>query len=242
MTETVRKWKRGDVHPETGLVFKQYDYRRGCREVWIAASTFAAYMKAEQKPRDQSTQTWRRGDMNPDTGLVFLKYRGSRESWGTVEKLKEENARGLKYFAANRERYRQNSARWTRANPHKVSAKSKRWRIRHQNCPLFILKKSVRDRLYRVVNQAGYRRSSRSAQIIGCDWAFLRSYIEARFLPGMTWANHGEWHLDHVVPLASARTKRDVIRLSHYTNLRPLWAKDNLAKGDSMPTQQTLPL
>jgi hypothetical protein len=56
----------------------------------------------------------------------------------------------------------------------------------------------------------------------------------------MSWANRGKWHVDHIVPLASAKTIDGIIRLNHYTNLRPLWASDNLKKGTQMP--QMLPI
>jgi hypothetical protein len=51
----------------------------------------------------------------------------------------------------------------------------------------------------------------------------------------MTWENRGEWHVDHIIPFASAKTEEDIVRLAHYTNLQPLWAKENLEKGDKMP-------
>jgi len=47
----------------------------------------------------------------------------------------------------------------------------------------------------------------------------------------MTLDNQGKWHLDHIIPLATTKTEKDVIRLNHYTNFQPLWAKDNLSKG-----------
>ncbi len=46
----------------------------------------------------------------------------------------------------------------------------------------------------------------------------------------MSWNNRSEWHIDHKIPLASAKTKEDVIRLGHYTNLVPLWSVDNLKR------------
>jgi hypothetical protein len=51
----------------------------------------------------------------------------------------------------------------------------------------------------------------------------------------MTWSNMGEWHIDHIKPLATAKTEKDVYELNHYTNLQPLWAKDNLSKGAKTP-------
>lgn len=47
----------------------------------------------------------------------------------------------------------------------------------------------------------------------------------------MTLENHGEWHFDHIIPLASAKTEEELIKLNHYTNFQPLWAEDNLKKG-----------
>ena len=57
--------------------------------------------------------------------------------------------------------------------------------------------------------------------------------MESQFTDGMTWDNWGKygWHVDHKVPLSSAKTPDELIKLCHYTNLQPLWAKDNLSKG-----------
>ena len=69
---------------------------------------------------------------------------------------------------------------------------------------------------------------------LGCSVSELISYLESRFLPGMTWDNYGEWHIDHIQPLANFDLT-DIKQLKvvcHYSNLQPLWAKDNLIKGN----------
>lgn len=77
------------------------------------------------------------------------------------------------------------------------------------------------------------------SRIIGCDWTTFKQHIESKFYPNpttgepMTWDNYGKngWHIDHIVPLCSAQSVEDLIRLSHYTNLQPLWAQDNIKKS-----------
>jgi hypothetical protein len=72
--------------------------------------------------------------------------------------------------------------------------------------------------------------------IIGCTPSFLKEYIENQFKDGMSWDNYGfyGWHIDHIIPLSSAKTEEDLYKLSHYTNLQPLWMIDNFIKGNSL--------
>lgn len=67
--------------------------------------------------------------------------------------------------------------------------------------------------------------------LLGCSVEFLKQHLEKQFKNGMSWENHGKWHIDHIIPLASAKTQEKIEYLCHYTNLQPLWAKDNQSKG-----------
>jgi len=71
--------------------------------------------------------------------------------------------------------------------------------------------------------------------LLGCDINFLRAYLESKFTEKMTWENHGlkGWHIDHIIPCAYFDMGNLIQRgkCFHYTNLQPLWAKDNLSKG-----------
>jgi hypothetical protein len=75
--------------------------------------------------------------------------------------------------------------------------------------------------------------SSNVLRLLGCSVEVLKVHLAAQFLPGMTWENYGDWHIDHIRPCASFDlTQPDQQRACfNYTNLQPLWAKDNLSKG-----------
>ena len=72
--------------------------------------------------------------------------------------------------------------------------------------------------------------------MIGCSPEFLKKYLENKFKPGMSWTNHSirGWHIDHIIPLASAKNQEDIAKLTYYTNLQPLWSKENLSKRDKL--------
>ncbi len=81
------------------------------------------------------------------------------------------------------------------------------------------------------LKQHGYNKTTKTFEMIGCTPAELKDHIEKQFTPGMSWEVKREIHIDHIIPLASATCEEDVIKLCHYTNLQPLWARDNLVKG-----------
>lgn len=100
--------------------------------------------------------------------------------------------------------------------------------------PVFKLKYVVRNRLNAFLKNSGLKKKYKMSQYLGCSPAYLKTYLENKFKPGMSWNNHGDWHIDHIVPLASAQTEDDIYKLCHYTNLQPLWAYDNRSKGDKI--------
>ena len=74
-------------------------------------------------------------------------------------------------------------------------------------------------------------KKKKTFEMIGCTPDELRNHLSKQFIDGMSWDNYGEWHIDHILPLVSAKDEEEVVKLCHYSNLQPLWAKDNLIKG-----------
>jgi hypothetical protein len=68
---------------------------------------------------------------------------------------------------------------------------------------------------------------------LGCSIPELRLYLESKFQSGMSWDNYGEWHIDHVKPLAKfdLTDRAQLLEACRYTNLQPLWAEDNRKKA-----------
>ena len=70
-------------------------------------------------------------------------------------------------------------------------------------------------------------------EYLGCTIAEFKSHIEKQFKEGMSWNNHGEWHIDHIIPLKYENPSlEEVILRLHWENTQPMWATDNIAKGN----------
>lgn len=105
---------------------------------------------------------------------------------------------------------------------------------RVKNDPVFALLVRATASINNHLRKGGYSKRTRSHEILGCDWESFKAHIERQFLHGMSWDNRGEWELDHIVPMATAKTEADVIALNHHTNLRPLWREMNRKKSDTV--------
>lgn len=100
----------------------------------------------------------------------------------------------------------------------------------------FIVRESMSDMVKRVVKLTGNKKKLKTCEYLGYTVHQLKSHLESLFEPGMTWSNHGEWHIDHIVPVSwwLKNGVTDPSMVNALINLQPLWAKDNLAKSDKI--------
>jgi len=114
---------------------------------------------------------------------------------------------------------------------YKASRKAYRQTIRRK------LAANMRHRLRDALN--GNFKSGSAVRDLGCTVPELKTYLESLFLPGMTWDNWTAdgWHIDHIKPLASfdLANSDQLKEACHFSNLQPLWAKENLSKGAILP-------
>lgn len=91
------------------------------------------------------------------------------------------------------------------------------------------------NRIKKNIQQA-YRRGnepqSATRLILGCSMQEFMNHIESKFKEGMSKSNYGLWELDHIIPISSATSEDDVIRLCHYSNYQPLWRNENKKKSN----------
>lgn len=95
----------------------------------------------------------------------------------------------------------------------------------------FRLRSALRGRMGSAIRTGA--KAGSAVRDLGCSIEEFRVYIAAKFRDGMSWDNYGEWHLDHIRPLVSfdLSDREQFLRAAHYTNMQPLWAHENRAKG-----------
>lgn len=233
MSEVARKWKRGDVHPETGLVFKQYEKSR---EIWVKAESLARYYERRLQYRNENKEK-----INQQKRALYQQAPDDHKKRGQVwrqKNIEKCRAIGRAKYQANRQAYIEKAREYCKANPEWRRKFVREWSALKRSNPLHRLIHNHRNRVQAVISRCGLKKTLRTIQYVGCDWPTLKAHLEAKFQPGMTWENYGEWHVDHVVPLASGSTPGELLLLFHFSNLQPLWAKENLSKGAQIPYLQ----
>jgi len=111
-------------------------------------------------------------------------------------------------------------------------------KYRRATDPLYKLKGNLRCRTTQAFRYKNYKKGTKTEELLGVSWEGAKKHIERQFTKGMTWENHGDWHIDHIYPLSKAKTESELIKLCHYTNLQPLWASENISKGDNIIEHQ----
>lgn len=105
---------------------------------------------------------------------------------------------------------------------------------RRKKDPIFSLINNMRSRLYKYLTKMDITKKNKTFEIVGCEPNELKMYLEKQFVVGISWENRNEWHIDHIIPLSSAKTEDELYKLCHYTNLQPLWVVENIQKSNKI--------
>ena len=209
------------------------------------AAYFAKYRKENKEARNAYDAKYRAKNKE-----YFAKYREeNKEALNAyAAKYREENKEARNaYDAKYREENKEYYAKWREENKaaikayyvenkRAINARTAKWRAaRLKIDPIFKTARLLRNRTWAILKNKKFSRSQSSSEYLGCSFEQLKTHLEAQFQPGMTWENQGQWHIDHIIPLASAKTIEEVYALCHYSNLQPLWAAENISKGAKVP-------
>ena len=176
------------------------------------------------------------------------------------EKLKQKrlinkdkiNEYQVKWRLANKDKIQLQNAQYREENKTTCLALQAEWRATHREQIRqyhinyfqkvrkhdlnFKLRNNLRIRLYKALKND--QKVGSAVSDLGCTIEELKKYLESQFKPGMTWENWSRygWHIDHVVPLVhfDLTDPKQFKKACNYTNLQPLWAQDNLSKGDKL--------
>lgn len=143
------------------------------------------------------------------------------------------NSRALKWRNADPDRSRQIWHRWKAKDPDRVRALVRQSSRRRYENPSSKLRTLISNAVY--VSLKGITKSRPTFTLLGYTRAQLMSHLQRQFIRGMSWKNYGDWHVDHIIPMAAFKIVScecpEFKAAWALANLRPLWAEDNLAKS-----------
>jgi 5-methylcytosine-specific restriction endonuclease McrA len=185
-----------------------------------AAAKYSAMPEDQRKARNQ--KLWHNRMASPEQAA---KYKEKARKWRESNK------------AARRDYDR----KWKEQNPERYKELTSRARKKRSAKPEVRIVSNFRKRLREIMSDARNGGKQSTLKLIGCSSSELAAHLESQFKRGMTWGNYGtHWHVDHIIPCAAFdHTKPEQVRQCwHFTNLRPLEAKVNLAKGAKIQAPQ----
>ena len=185
----------------------------------------------------ETTAKHKMGDVRDD-GMVFIEYKWNRknpEYWSTPDQyakiLEKAKLKRSAWVKANKDKDKELQKSYKTKNKDKIN---KYFRDRRKTDPIFKSKQDVRIFIGTSFRRRKFSKKNKTENILGCTYQEFFTHIESQFVNGMSWDNRSKWEIDHIIPLATAKTEEEILRLNHYTNLRPLWTSDNRKKGSKI--------
>ena len=207
----------------------------------------SAKKKAYRNVNKEKVRLQRKSSYEKNKEKINVYYKSWYESNIEQRKFYEKS-----YYLTNKSKRMSCGKKWRKNNEDKVKEYNKKYREENKNKlkiyrnsyvkkrtnddVQFKLSRNLRNRLNNALKNN--QKVGSAVNDLGCTIEELKQYLESKFQPGMTWDNWNKngWHIDHIKPLASfdLTDRKQLLEVCHYTNLQPLWAKDNIIKGDNI--------
>jgi len=142
------------------------------------------------------------------------------------------------WYQENKENHNNYMKEWYQKNKQRLNAKHK---LRRQNDPSYKILCNLRRRLCHALQDN--KKILKTIDLLGCTIIEFKEYLESKFQPNMTWDNYGKggWHIDHIIPcvIFDLTDPIEQKQCFHYSNLQPLWEKENQSKGKKIDYSST---
>jgi hypothetical protein len=228
-----KKWR--EKNKEKCILYAKKKYEKNKEKYILNAKEW--YKKNKEKKLKQSKE-WK--EKNKEKCILnSRKWREKNKErciltakeW--YEKNKENRLKKSKEWSLkNKERHKQLSKNWYQKNKKHIREKNKE---RYGTDPNFKMRSNISRRILLALK--GKCKSANTMNLLGVtNIEFIWNHLEKSFKSGMTRQNHGKWHIDHIIPCISFDLTKpeEQAKCFHYTNLQPLWASENLAKGSKI--------
>ncbi|WP_440679034.1 hypothetical protein [Candidatus Pelagibacter sp. HIMB1517] len=230
--------KRPEVKEKYSKYFKEYNKRpevKKRRSKYFKSDTVKEKMK-------KSLKEW---NSKPATQKLIESYFAKQKYKDLDEKIKKVKkvikTEGLITNGRLRQIFHTGESRSSYNKKYFATEKGKKKRV--ENMTSFYknnlearLALRMRHRIAEFMKIKKMTKKNKTFHMVGCTPQELKSHLESQFKDGMTWDNwtvHG-WHIDHIIPLDSAKNEEDLKKLCHYSNLQPMWAKENILKSNKV--------
>lgn len=147
-----------------------------------------------------------------------------------------------KYRSENKETLDKKKKEYNKENKELINRIKKNWRDRNkdyhnnymkdrlENDEIFRLKFYIRNSIRSSFKNKGIRKNLKTQEILGCSFEEFKIHLESMFEPWMSWENYGKyngelnygWDIDHIIPMVTASSEEEVIKLNYFNNLQPL--------------------
>jgi hypothetical protein len=184
----------------------------------------------------------------PEQLLKAKLYREShrehyREYFKRYDKIrrKYQIEKSRKWYAKNAESECLKKMIWRKENPKDHKAICNRQWARRKRTPSLMISQKLQSSLRSTLLSRKGRKTNPMLKLIGCSLEEFKKHLESLFRIGMTLENYGRggWTLDHKVPRSAFNllNVKDQMKCFHFTNLRPVWERENMSKGSKILTE-----
>ena len=152
------------------------------------------------------------------------------------DKIKEANK---KYRDANKNKIKERNKKYQLENKDEIREKKRIYQQKRiKSNPLVKLRYRISNNISVSFSRNNNKKPNKTTKILGCSYEEFKTHIESLWESWMNWDNYGNpkdgiyeinktWDLDHVIPISSATCEKDIIKLNHYSNFKPLCSYNN---------------